>query len=352
MQTFKADELCARVERIFRAAGASEREARLIAEQLVEANLCGHDSHGVGMVARYLENARDGTLRLGAALEVALDTGAMVICDAGLGAGQVMGRDALALGLAHARKVGACVVSLRNSHHLGRIGHWAEMCAAEGLVSVHFVNVVADPVVALYGGTRARLGTNPFAAGFPVPGGGEPIVVDFATSRLALGKIRVAWEKGEDIAPGTLIDAAGRPTIAPATMFEPPIGALLPFGEHKGGGLALACELLGAAIVGAPVQSGPATSTAIINSMLSVLLDPSRLATRDAYAAQLDAVRRWVLSENEEGGSVMLPGMPEQAARERRSRHGIPLNAATTAQLASAERRLGLAPEERQEDGS
>ena len=345
METFTADELRTRVERIFGAAGASGREARLIANQLVEANLCGHDSHGVGMAARYLNNARDGTLVFGRTLEVALDTGAMLICDAGLGAGQVMGRDALALGIAHAREAGACVVSLRNSHHLGRIGHWAEMCAAEGMVSVHFVNVVADPVVALHGGTRARLGTNPFAASFPVPGG-EPIVVDFATSRLALGKIRVAWEKGEEIAPGTLVDAEGRPTTNPATMFEPPIGALLPFGEHKGGGLALACELLGAAIVGAPVQSGPATSTAIINSMLSVLIDPARLGTSEAYAAQVAAVRRWALSENEEGGSVMLPGMPEAAARERRGRDGIPLNAATTAQLAAAERGFGIAPED------
>ena len=345
METFGAEPLRARVQRIFRAAGASEREAALIADQLVEANLCGHDSHGVGMVARYLDNARDGTLRLNGALTIALDTGAVLICDAGLGPGQAMGRDALDLGIARAREAGASVVCLRNSHHLGRIGHWAEMCADRGLVSVHFVNVVADPVVALHGGARARLGTNPFAAGFPVQGG-DPLIVDFATSRLALGKVRVAWENREELAPGTIVDAEGRPTTAPATMFESPIGALMPFGEHKGGGLALACELLGAAVVGAPVQSGPATSTAIINSMMSVLLDPARLGTADAYSAQLAAVMRWALSENDEGGSVMLPGMPETAARERRSADGIPLNATTVAQLVDAERRLGLAPGE------
>lgn len=345
METTEAEALRGRVERIFLAAGASEREGRLIAQQLVEANLSGHDSHGVGLVARYLSNLRDGSLRLGTALEVALDTGAMLICDANLGVGQVMGRDALEIGIARARESGACVVSLRNSHHLGRIGHWAEMCAGEGLVSVHFVNVVADPVVALHGGTRARFGTNPFAAGFPVPGGSDPLIVDFATSRLALGKVRDAYEKGVEVAPGSLLDAAGKPSTAPATMFERPIGALMPFGKHKGGGLALACELLGAAVVGAAVQSGPATSTAIVNSMMSVLIDPARLGTAAAYAAQLDAVTRWALSENDEGGSVMLPGMPERAARRSRGRDGILLNATTAANLAEAERRLGLAPD-------
>lgn len=343
MHTVTAAALEARVHRIFRAAGAAEREAGLIARQLVEANLCGHDSHGVGVIRRYLDNIADGTLRLNHAIDVVLDTGAMLIADAGLGAGQSAGHDALQRGIARARESGSCLVGLRNSHHLGRIGHWAEMCAAAGLASVHFVNVVADPVVAVHGGTRGRLGTNPFAAGFPAPGGGEPIVVDFATSRLALGKVRVAYEKGEPVAPGTLLDAAGRPTTAPSAMFEEPMGCLLPFGEHKGGGLALACELLAAAL-GAPVQSGPATSSAIVNSMLSVLIDPAVLGTADAYAARLEAVTGWLLSENEAGGSVMLPGTPERLARAERGRAGIALNEATCAQLRAAEVRLGLDP--------
>jgi len=293
---------------------------------------------------RYLDNIRDGTMILGQRLEVALDTGGMLICDAGLGAGQAMGRDALDLAIARARETGSAILCLRNSHHLGRIGHWAEMCAAAGLVSVHFVNVVATPIVAVHGGVTARLGTNPFAAGFPDPAGAAPIVVDFATSMLAMGKVRVAFEQGKSVTPGALLDDQGRPTTDPAAMFVPPIGALLPFGGHKGGGLSLACEILGAAMVGAPVQSGPATSTAIINSMTSILIDPARIGTAEAYAERLAALRRWLLPGNGDGGAVMLAGTPERLSRERLEREGIAVDEATSAMLAAAEARFGLAP--------
>jgi uncharacterized oxidoreductase len=267
----------------------------------------------------------------------------MLICDAGLGAGQVMGREALELAVPRARAAGSAILALRNSHHLGRIGHWAEMCAEAGLVSVHFVNVVSEPLVAVHGGKAARLGTNPFTAGFPDPAGGDLILVDFATSTLAMGKVRVAMEQGKTVPVGALLDAAGLPTTDPAAMFGRPIGALLPFGQHKGGGLALACELLGAALVGAPVQSGPAPSTAIVNSMLSILIDPARIGTAGAYAERLAALRAWLLSENDAGGSVMLPGTPERLSRERLGREGIPLDDGTAAMLAAAEARVGLA---------
>ena len=129
----------------------------------------------------------------------------------------------MVLGIARARDLGTCIVSLRDSHHIGRIGHWAEQCAEAGLVSIDFVNVVSEPSVAPFGGTMPRLGTNPFAAGFPRPEG-PPIVVDFATSRWAVGKVRVAFNKGEEVPPGTLLDAAGQPTLDASALFGVPFG--------------------------------------------------------------------------------------------------------------------------------
>ena len=111
----------------------------------------------------------------------------------------------MALGAARAKAHGVCVVGLAHSHHLGRIGQWAEQCIAHGLVSIHFVNVLSRPIVAPFGGRDARLGTNPFCVGIPRPGG-EPIVLDFATSKIAQGKTRVAYNKGVAVEPGTLID--------------------------------------------------------------------------------------------------------------------------------------------------
>jgi len=335
------DHLQAKTAEIFRAAGSSPREAELIARHLVEANLRGHDSHGVGVVPMYLQGVRSGGLVLNQSLKVALDTGGMLICDAAQGAGQVMAYEAMALGIIRAAETGSAIVSLRNSHHIGRIGHWAEQCAEAGMVSIHFVNVVAGPIVAPFGGTKSRLGTNPFAAAFP-RAGAAPVVVDFATSTLAAGKVRVAHNKGAQLPPGTLIDNAGQPTIDPARLYDTPPGALTTFGQHKGWGLMLACELLGAAMVGAPTQHS-AASVAVINSMFSVIVSPERLGTATAFGEELEAVLGWVTSENAAGGGVKLPGQPELATRQARLDGGIPIDAATFEQFEQAADEFGLA---------
>lgn len=329
-----AEALEAFVGELFQALGSSDREARLIARHLVEANLQGHDSHGIGVVPMYAKAVESGGMRLNRALDVVLDAGGMLICDGGQGAGQVMAHEAMTLGIARATETGSAVVSLRNSHHIGRIGHWAEQCAAAGLVSVHFVNVAAGAFVAPFGGTKARLGTNPFAAGFPRPGE-EPVIVDFATSRLAAGKVRVAYNKGLTLPDGALLDNEGRPTKDPAALYTDPPGSLVTFGEHKGFGLALACELLGAALVGGKVQSSAAADGAVLNSMLSILVSPAAIGTGAAFDAQLRAVVDWVLSETGTNGdpSVKLPGTPERETRAARRRDGIPLDEATRAQL-------------------
>ncbi|MBN9317474.1 MAG: malate/lactate/ureidoglycolate dehydrogenase [Devosia sp.] len=331
------EQLQARTIAVFRAAGSDLREAQLIAEHLVEANLRGHDSHGVGVVPMYLGSQRAKGLVLNQELRVAIDTGAMLICDAGLGAGQVMAHDAMVLGIERARDEGSAIVSLRNSHHIGRIGHWAEQCAAAGMVSIHFVNVVAGAIVAPFGGTQARLGTNPFAAAFP-RAGQPPVVVDFATSTLASGKVRVAHNKGVPIPAGALLDNQGKPTTDPGKLFETPPGALTTFGEHKGWGLMLACELLGAALVGAPTQHvGPGTGT-VINSMFSVIVSPERLGTAGLFAGELEAVLGWVTSED----GVRLPGQPELDSRSVRIANGIPVDPATLDQLEAAARDVGM----------
>ncbi len=340
-KTISADRLREVVNSIFQSAGSFPREADLIAQHLVEANLRGHDSHGVGVIPGYVRSARDGDLVLNQSLSVPLDLGGLLLCEAGQGAGQAMAHDAMVLGIARARDLGTCIVSLRDSHHIGRIGHWAEQCAEAGLVSIHFVNVVSEPSVAPFGGTMPRLGTNPFAAGFPRPEG-PPIVVDFATSRWAVGKVRVAFNKGEEVPPGTLLDAAGQPTLDASALFGVPSGALVGFGEHKGFGLSLACELLAGALPGAKTQTGPRSSPATFNSMFSVIVSPERLGTAGPFKERLEAVLDWVRSENGNGtASILVPGEPELATRERRLREGIPVDAETLRQLSIAAEEAG-----------
>ena len=326
--------------------GSSEREAGLVAAQLVEANLTGHDSHGVGMLPRYVEALAEGGLRVDRQLSVVTDAGALLMLDGNAGYGQVMAFDAMRLGIERAAEHGVAVVGLANSHHIGRIGHWAEQCVAEGLVSIHFVNVISRPVVAPFGGRDARFVTNPFCVGIPVPRG-EPILLDFATSRIAMGKVRVAFNKGEPVKPDTLLDANGEPTDDPGALFAEPGGAILPFGEHKGYGLAVVCEILGGALAGGSTLHGRPTRRSIINNMLTFIVDPRRLGTAERLAREAMAFADWVRASPPMAGvdRVRLAGDPEREWRRLRAA-AIPIDTTTWEQIVAAAAQLGLAPDE------
>lgn len=344
--TMDAGRLRAAVAAIVRGTGSHDDEADAVAANLVEANLTGHDSHGVGMVPRYVEAFLEGGLTPNAEVRVLHDAGAMIRLDGGQGYGQVIGRQAMALGIERVRSTGCCVVALGNAHHLGRIGAWAEQAAAAGLVSLHFVNVVARPIVAPHGGADARFGTNPFTAAVPLRGR-PPLVLDFATSMIAQGKTRVAFNKGEPVPPDCLIDDRGRPTQDPRwSVIEPP-GAILPFGLHKGYGLAVLCELLGGALAAGHAGHREAGDRRrVLNGMLTVLMDPDALGGRDAFEAEAEAFARWVTaSPPREGfGPVRLAGDPERETRARRESDGVPVDAETWRQILAAGERVGVAP--------
>src|SRR4051794_1154579 len=176
---FQIDPLRAAIRELMRGFGSQRNEVELVTENLLQANLTGHDSHGIGMLPRYADAFREGWLQPNAHAEIRLDSGATLSLDGQAGFGQVIGHEAMQIGIARAKQHGCCVLALGNSHHLGRIGAWAEMAVAEGFISVHFVNVISRPIVAPWGGSDARFGTNPFAAGVP-PGGGGPIPLHFA----------------------------------------------------------------------------------------------------------------------------------------------------------------------------
>ncbi|MEP7298504.1 MAG: malate/lactate/ureidoglycolate dehydrogenase [Burkholderiales bacterium] len=327
--------------------GSSADEIDAVATNLVEANLTGHDSHGIGMLPRYAEAWREGGLKANAHVRTLLDAGAMLRLDGEAGFGQVIGREAMTLGIARAKKNGCCIIALGNSHHLGRIGAWAEQAAEAGLVSLHFVNVISRSIVAPFGGGDARFGTNPFTAGVPMPGR-PPMILDFATSMLAQGKTRVAHNKGELLEPGCLIDDAGRPTRDPRYSVIEPFGAILTFGTHKGYGLAMLCEVLGGALAAGLTQHSDDTSQRrVLNGMLSVLIDPAALGDRAAFEREVLAFTDWTLASPPQEGvdKVRLAGEPERESRARRLRDGVPVDATTWQQILEAARQLGVDPQ-------
>jgi uncharacterized oxidoreductase len=341
----RAEPLGAAVAAVVRAAGSSAGEARQVADNLVEANLRGHDSHGVGMVPRYVDAVLEGGLAVDAHVAIRADSGALLTLDGQQGYGQTIGAEAMALGIERARAHGVCIVGLAHSHHLGRIGHWAEQCIEAGLVSIHFVNVLSRPIVAPFGGRDARIGTNPFCVGIPRPGK-DPIVLDFATSKIAQGKTRVAFNKGLPVEPGTIIDDHGNPTTDPRYTVIEPVGALLPFGEHKGSGLALVCELLGGALAGG-LTAGPVSDgrRRVLNSMFSILVDPARLGTAANLAREMESYVAWHTASPPARGvdRVRTPGEPERETRGVRIANGIPVDAVTWAEIVASGGKVGLA---------
>jgi uncharacterized oxidoreductase len=330
-------------------AGSGEREARLTADHLVGANLAGHDSHGIGMAPRYVKSWKVGELQLNREVSVDVDNGALITVDARHGMGQSVTWQAMELAIARAREHGVCVMGLKNSHHLGRVGHWAEQAIAAGMASVHFTNAVAAvPMVAPHGGGVARFLTNPFTVGIPRPGG-EPFVLDFATSAIAHGKVRVAWNKKKSdptvqVPEGCLIDAMGRPTRDPNVMFEPPEGphgALQTAAAHKGYALAMVCELLGAALTGGETAQ-PANRTmkhAVWNNMLVIVFDPERIGAAERFAQEARAFVEWVEAAPMSGATdrIMMPGDPERRARAERA-NGLQVDLGTLEELDEAAR--------------
>ncbi len=338
------------VAEILRRGGSENAEAELVSKHLVDANLAGHDSHGVGMIPKYVEDLQAQLVKPNTRPSLVKDDGAVMVFDGGRGYGRPVAEAAMAAGLARCRDTGVVLLALRRCHHLGRIGAFGEQSIAAGFVSLHFVNVTDHlPLVAPFGGRDARFSTNPICVAVPGTDSTQPVVLDMATSRIAFGKVKVAYNAGKRVPEGSLIDADGEPTDDPKAMFTDPRGALLPVGEHKGYGLALVCDLLGGVLTGGgTMQPENPRSGGIVNNMLTVIIDPARLVDQAWMNAELDAVVAFVKSSRpgKSGGPVLVAGDPERNARSERQRNGIPMNDTTWEEIVQAAQQVGMRREQ------
>jgi uncharacterized oxidoreductase len=344
---FKSEPLKKAIEAIVTAGGSDEREARTVAENLITANLTGHDSHGVGMIPRYIEALQEGGLVANMHPQIKFDGGALIAVDGQAGYGQVIGLEATEIAIDRARQFGVCVMALSNSHHLCRIGQWAEQAVSQGLISLSFVNVISRSIVAPFGGSDARFGTNPMTIGIPLEGQ-PPFILDMATSGVAQGKVRVAHNKGETLAPGLLIDDKGRPTTDPRYGVIEPYGALSTFGLHKGYGLAVACELLGGALTGGGTwHTEDRSKRRVLNGMLTILIDPQKVGTAPDFAREAVEFVDWVKQSppTEGNDKVRIAGDPEREKKAARLADGIPVDATTWQEIQQAGVKLGLQAE-------
>ena len=307
-----------------------------VAEHLIDADLCGVYSHGIFRLVPYAEEALKRSYQPGAIPALASADGGAAVIDGGNGLGVAAFRMAIDHAVSDAKARGVAAIGVVNVDHTGRIGAYAQRAAEAGCLAIIFGGGSRRDwrQVAPYGGARGMLPTNPYALAIP---GGErgPVVIDFATSSAAGGKIYAAHRAGRLLAEGLCIDAEGRPTTNPADYLNG--GALLPMGGPKGYGMALIAELLGEAIMG-DAKNGM--------HWICVCIDLSRYRDASAYRAAAEECLQELRACPPAPGfdRVEIPGEREAALRAQRLVSGVPIPPATLAAIQAMAVRLGVTP--------
>lgn len=316
-------------------AGAARDIAGEVALNLVDADMCGHDSHGLRLVATYVELLLSGKASGKARPRIQSIDGAMVKIDGHGAFGQVTGAFAARHGIAQAKLHGIAAVAVSGSGHFGRNGMWPELAANDGVASLHFINAPGAPSsVVPPGGYAARLTSNPAAFGLPCRND-EHIIVDFATGDFSVNAIKLAQERGERLPRASIMREDGTLTDDPAAFLMS--RAMLPFGGFKGFGFAVIVELLAGAVTGGSCHRGDGKAGSQ-NNMLSIYLDITRFTGRDAYEREVDAFLTWLRSGDSE---VPVPGSRSRKARESARRSGLVIHPALRQILSRTAERLG-----------
>ncbi|MGB1252732.1 MAG: Ldh family oxidoreductase [Candidatus Promineifilaceae bacterium] len=341
MITISAEQLTKFIERIFVAAGASAENAQTVAHSLVWANLTGHDSHGVVRTVQYLEAIDTENIFPTAQPAVASESGATAQIDGNSTFGQVVAKFAMQHAIELGKTHGIAGVTLFNSHHIGRVGEWVEMAAEQNLAAIAFCNVASRRGrVAPHGGMESLLGTNPFAAAVPIEGR-EPFLLDYATSVVAEGKVRVARIAGKSIPEGWILNSNGEPSTDPHDLYTG--GVLKSMGAYKGFGLGLLVELLGG-VLSATGWPSLEEGQRMRNGALFIVLDIDRFRPIQAFltdsATLFDKTK--AIKPTPDNDEVLVPGEPEQHTYAERITNGVPLHDAAWQQLVDAAEKLAV----------
>ena len=327
MPTFTAESLRVMSTDFFHAAGFPQGEAEIIGRLLVEANLTGHDTHGVRHLAPYLERIRNGQIAAGAPVTVIQETPTTALLDGHRTLGHVAATRATEVVIQKAREQRVAAVAVRNLEHVGRVGAYPELAAREGLACIAFVNAQGRGLqVTPFGGIERRMGTNPLSIAFPNPGG-DPYLLDMATSAIAANKARQAIDRGYPLKPDLILNAQGEPSTDPSDLIDKQ-GMLLPLGGtqgHKGFGLGVMVDFFSGILGGA--------GTAIVhdgllnNGTFLIAVDPGAFVDEKTYADQARALAKYLQDTRTPAGAppVMLPGEFESRNRRARLESGIEL---------------------------
>jgi LDH2 family malate/lactate/ureidoglycolate dehydrogenase len=340
----KVKDLLAFVEQVYQTAGASKEYARIAAEVMVEANLCGVDSHGVRMLPGFIALARNGKINPKARVGVIKETPVIAHLDANLAPGHVVSVQAMKMAVEKAKASGIGFVLVRNSTHWGRAAYYPVLAAREGCAGICFVNTESNMP---YWGTRApRIGNNPLSIGVP-RGSGEPVVLDMAMSQAAFFKIVLYGREGKKVPLGWGVDEQGRPTDDPAAILKS--RRLVPTGQHKGSGLALMIDILTGILSGGMFcgellgeAKGMPHSTGYAQAFLAI--DIASFLPLEVFKRRVDELVAYIKAGPlAEGFSeISIPGERSWRERALREKMGIPLDETTLGELRTLAGQIGI----------
>ncbi|MFW6055851.1 MAG: Ldh family oxidoreductase [Chloroflexota bacterium] len=338
--------------RVFTALGMPTDDAKMEADTLLWANLRGVDSHGVVRIPWYVENVRNGIINPTPDIKVTIDTPAVAMIEADRAFGPIVTNMAADMAVEKARQVGIGWILVRNHTHQGTMGQYAQRIAEQDMAGIVFV--CSRPNVAPFGASKAGVSNNPI--GLSAPARRHPhMVLDMATSAVAMGKVLVARDRGESIPESWGLDENGKPTTDPGAL-----AALLPVGGPKGSGMSLLFECMGSIMAGnplvLPVLSGevetPSTTSHVgrmarhNQNCVVAAVDISRFTDIDSYKEEVDRLIDHLkeLPKAEGFDEILMPGEREEKVYQERIKSGIPVPARTLTSLEKIADELGVQP--------
>jgi LDH2 family malate/lactate/ureidoglycolate dehydrogenase len=322
MYYFPAEKLKKLGTEIYMNLGLSKEKALFVSETLIEANLTGHDSHGIRYFPRYAQRIKEGYIDVKAEPVIVKETNATALINGNWAIGQVTARKLTEHAIEKAKKNMIASVGAFNCNHIGRIGYYTKMAAEHNLIAIMFVNV-GHPTVSTFNGMGQMFGTNPFSVSLPT-GSDIPFLVDYATSVVAAGKLSVAISKKEKIPEHWARDKNGQKTDNPNILQNG--GWLLPFGNYKGYGLQMTTELIGAVLTGSRTGPDEETEPPSSNGTLIITINPEAFVGLQQFQKNTtELLNRVKKSPAIKGERVLIPGEPEKESKIIRQEKGIPV---------------------------
>lgn len=337
---FKAQKIKEIAKKLFLKAGASEKEAEIVAEELTEASLMGLDSHGIMRIAQYLEQIKEGLIKPNIPINIIYETHNSAVVDCNWNFGMVCARIMTDIVIEKANKNNIAVAASRHCNHIGRLGSYTQRVAQAGLFGFAAVNSSRHGhFVAPFGGAEGRLATNPLS--YAVPTKGDPILLDMSTSMVSEGKIRLLMQQGKELPENCILTSEGRPTNIPEEFYKPKKGTILPFGGelgYKGFGLGILVEILGSTLSGVALTPD-GEKDEYINGFFIMAINPKIFGIENEIIIEnMKILKGYIKSAKPAQGSkgIFMPGEIDFAMRAERLTGGIEVADETWKQIVDA----------------